>query len=321
MNDAWRPSASIEILRQRADLLQRIRAFFHARSVLEVETPIVARAGVTDPHIEGFALTAGAGSGYPVPTLFLQTSPEYAMKRLLCAGSGPIWQIARVFRRDESGALHNPEFSLLEWYRPGFELHELIDEVDGLMHDLLQTPPATRHSYRDLFLDMTQLDPLAATDTALGERCVAQGLDAATHMHRDDMLDFLFSHVLAPTLGFDAPAFVVGFPASQASLARLNPADSRIADRFELFINGVELANGFHELADAEEQRTRFEADRRVRQKTGQSAVAIDEQFIAALDSGLPDCAGVALGLDRLLMLQTGARHIHEVLAFPADRA
>jgi elongation factor P--(R)-beta-lysine ligase len=327
--DDWRPSASPERLRQRAALLQRARAFFAARGVTEVDTPVVVNAPVSDVHIHSATvqLRADAAAQTASPPLYLHTSPEYAMKRLLAAGSGDIYQICHVVRGFECGALHNPEFTLIEWYRVGFSVAALMEEVEALVRALLgaRAPAASeRISYREAFLRELHLDPLTAPQAALVQAAqplaLAGAPDAGRGMSRDDWLELLMGAVVGPRLGSGALTFVHGYPASQAALARLDAADPRVALRFELYCAGIELANGFHELASAAEQRARFEADNAQRRRLGLPVSPPDERLLAALGQ-LPDCAGVALGFDRTLMLAVGAASIAEVLPFPTARA
>ncbi len=322
----WRPTADFGALRARAELLATIRDFFAERGVLEVDTPSLARAGVTDLHLHGLTTQVQVPGG-PV-TCHLQTSPEYAMKRLLAAGIGPIYQIAKAFRDDESGRMHNPEFTMLEWYRPGFDHHALMDEMDGLLVATLDTVVAERRTYADLFDEHLEVDPHQVDAPTLAARAARAGIDAVglDNADRDTWLHLLFSHVIEPHLGRATdgrrrPTFVLDYPASQAALARVRAENPPVAERFEVYVEGVELANGFHELCDAEEQRRRFEADLEARRTAGLPAVKVDERLLAALDVGLPPCAGVALGVDRLLMIATNARSIDEVIAFPIDRA
>lgn len=311
----WQPSAALPALQARAELLGSLRAFFHQRAVLEVETPLLASAPVTDPNIDAYSL-AGI-------ELYLQTSPEYAMKRLLAAGSGPIYQICKAFRRGEQGSRHNPEFSMLEWYRPGLSLEALMDEVAELLILVLGDRPVRRVSYGQLFAEVLGLDIYRTPDADL---CILaqqrHGIDGAL-LDRDSALDLLFSHDIEPALGRTDFCFVDNFPASQAALAKLGRDDSGniIARRFEVFINGLELANGYDELSDADEQAQRFNRDGERRRERGQAVPPQDVNLLAALQAGLPDCTGVALGLDRLLMLKLGASSLSEVLAFPIDRA
>jgi elongation factor P--(R)-beta-lysine ligase len=317
----WRPGATIEALRARAAILARIRAFFAARGVLEVETPVLAAATVTDPQLHSLETRytgPGAGDGR---RLYLQTSPEYAMKRLLAAGSGPIWQLARVFRDGEAGRLHNPEFTLLEWYRPGFDHHALMDEVEALVADILGIPAGfERVPYAELFRRSIDIDPFTADIRELQACARSHGIDAPSLDSRDAGLDLLLTHRIGPGLGVDRPVFVHDYPPSQAALARIRDGNPPVAERFELYIKGVELANGYHELGDAAEQRARFARDRERRRAAGLPDVRLDEHLLAALEHGLPECAGVALGFDRLVMLATGAQSIDEVMAFSLNR-
>ena len=318
----WQPSASLLAVRERAALLARIRDFFRALGVLEVETPIASRSATTDPALSSLA-TRWHGAGAP---LYLQTSPELAMKRLLAAGSGPIYQICKVFRDDERGRLHHPEFTLLEWYRPGWDYHRLMTEVAELARAALLQPllPDERIAYRDLFREGLGLDPWEADAQALSRAAQAQGIGDAARLRltHDGWLDLLLSHCLAPSLGRGRLTFVYDYPPSQALLARCRDQRSGpVAERFELFVEGLELANGFQELTEAGEQRWRFNQDVAARVAKGQSVAPIDEAFLAALAAGLPDCAGVALGIDRLLMRRLDVGAIDDVLAFPIERA
>lgn len=316
----WQPTASIENLRRRAGIINQIRRFFAERDVLEVETPALSAAAVSDPHLFPFITDFIPEGGGVSQFLYLHTSPEYPMKRLLAAGSGPIWQLCKVYRNGESGSRHNPEFTMLEWYRTGFDHHSLMDEVDHLVRSVLGCAPARRVIYADLFRDLLGTD-IHSCDTSelagLGrQRCgFVGGLD------RDGWLNLLFSHLIEPQLV--EPTMVYAFPASQAALARIVEADDRVpsAARFELFINGMELANGYFELTDALEQARRFEADQQLRKALNRPVLPVDEHLVQALRSGLPECAGVALGVDRLVMLAVGARSIDEVIAFPMSRA
>lgn len=298
--------------------MARIRAFFAARGVLEVETPLLSRAAVTDPLLSSVpAQPFGEGHCW-----YLHTSPEFAMKRLLAAGSGPIFQLARCFRRAESGPRHNPEFTMLEWYRPGFGLDALIAEVAELVATIAPGLPLRRDGYRALFRQHVGVDPLLAPLESLRERALPLAPDAA-HWDRDTLLDLLFAGLAEPQLGRGCLQFVERFPASRASLARRvqDPDGQPVAERFELFIEGLELANGYDELCDAEELLARFEADNDARRVAGLAPMPIDHHLLAAMRHGLPASAGVALGVDRLLMIALGARRIDEVIAFPAGRA
>ncbi len=317
----WRPSASPDALRRRAAAPATLRNLFAERGVMEVETPILSAASITDLQL-GFLSTRwhgpGTGAGRP---LYLHTSPEFPMKRLLCAGYGDIYQLAKVFRDDESGRNHNPEFTMLEWYRLGFDHHQLMTEMDALLQRVLGVSGSDRLRYADAFQQQLAIDPHTTSDRELQQLCLSRAGYRGSALDRDAMLQLLFAHCVEPSLGFERPCFIFDFPASQAALARVRNETPAIASRFEVYVRGLELANGFHELADANEQRRRFEADNAARVARGLPTGVIDEALLAALANGLPDCAGVALGVDRLVMLALGANHIDEVLAFPISRA
>ena len=326
MVDDWSPSASLDLLKARAAFLTRLRAFFMQAGVLEVETPALSCYGGTDPAIESLKTRytgPGAADGLE---LTLHTSPEFPMKRLLAAGSGPIYQISRVFRDGESGRLHNPEFTLLEWYRPGFDHHDLMGEMAALVRSVVNSGlPEERISYRDLFLEHCAVDPHDCTVNELVDTAKKLGVSGAAELvldASDSWLDLLLTHLIEPKLGRGKMTFIYDYPASQASLARIRHGDNvDVAERFELYLNGTEIANGFHELGDAAELQRRFEADNRERRKSGQMEQSMDQRLLAALDAGFPDCAGVALGVDRLLMVMEGADSIEQVMAFPIGRA
>ena len=313
----WQPAASLEDLRARQTLLQRIRNFFIDRGYLEVETPIMAQFASTDVYLENIRASF-RGNVYA-----LQTSPEYHMKRLLAAGSGPIFQIAKVFRDDELGRWHNPEFTMLEWYRPGFTHLQLIEEIDGFLQTILNCPPARQISYQTLFEIFCEgINPHTAPIEILQsclERYQLTGILESGEQDRDQYLFLLLAHVIEPQLAkLQQPVVVYDFPVSQAALARTN---GNIAERFEVYFRGVELANGFHELCDRKIQEKRFEQDNEKRQAKGLSTVAIDTRLLAALDHGLPPCSGVALGIDRLIALALNKTSIQGVLTFPIDNA
>lgn len=325
----WRPSATLEVLRLRARLLERIRAFFSERGVLEVETPILSAAAVTDPALASL-VTRYLGPLFPHgQTLYLHTSPEFPMKRLLAADAGSIYQICKAFRDGESGRLHNPEFTMLEWYRVGFDHHRLMDETGELIMQLLAPHrtlgPPERITYREAFQRHVGLEPHAATAADFAAVAKIHQIQAPQVLLSQNDLsvwrDLLFTHVVEPKLGQGWLTCIYDYPASQASLARILPGNPPVAARFEVYLHGIELANGFHELADPVEQRTRFERQLHTRAANGLPDVPIDERLLAALAHGLPDCAGVALGVDRLVMLAAGTRTIAEVIAFPVDRA
>ena len=324
----WRPDADWATLRLRAKLLAQVRAFFATRNVLEVETPALSAAAIPDPNLASFAVCyAGPGPRHG-QTLYLQTSPEFPMKRLLAAGSGCIYQIARVFRDGEAGRRHNPEFTLLEWYRVGFDHHRLMSEVAELVTELLAgrllVAEPERLSYQEIFQQHLDLDPHRASVAELAAGAAAQNVPIPPGMPAEDTdpwLDLLLTHCIEPTLGQGRLTFVYDYPVTQAALARLRPGDPPVGERFELYLDGVELANGFHELGDASEQRRRFVAENAIRQAAGLPEMPLDEALLAALATGLPACAGVALGFDRLVMLAAGKSSLQHAMAFAIDSA
>lgn len=314
----WRPGTDLTALQRRASLLASVRAFFAARKVLEVDTPILGATGGSDPAIDCLRTVDG---------FVLQSSPEYFMKRLLAAGSGPIYQIARAFRAEEAGRLHNPEFLLLEWYRPSFDDFALMAELEALLAPLMSGFPARRVRFRDLLAEQLGVDPLEAAVATL-MRALTRHFEQAgreadvlalTGGERAAVLDLAYAEAVD---GVSGAVFVHDFPPEQAALARLrtDAEGARVAARFELLLDGIELANGYHELLDAAEQRRRFEADLAARRAAGRWLPEVDEHLLAALESGLPDCAGVALGLDRVLLLMSGAKDLDAVLPFGRNR-
>lgn len=311
--------------RARAKLLADIRAYFLDAGVMEVDTPICSVHASTDPVLDSFSTDYIGPEAPEGRRLYLHTSPEFPMKRLLAADCGPIYQICKVFRNGELGRWHNPEFTLLEWYRPGFDHQQLMDEVACLINGLLPDAlPVERISYKELFQRHLGFDPHSASSSELRAHAVRLGVTAAENLELQDgdgWLDLLMTHCLEAHLGQDCLCFIYDYPASQASLARIRPGEPAVAERFELYMNGIELANGFHELSCGSEQRMRFESDLKRRKADGVEPVPMDENLLAALESGIPDCSGVALGIDRLLMRLTGTTHIRDVLAFPMDRA
>jgi lysyl-tRNA synthetase class 2 len=310
-------------LQERARIEATIRAFFAEREVLEVHTPVLSMAGNTDPNIESFA-TRYAGRGEDSPERWLRTSPEYFHKRLLAAGSGDLWEIGPVFRNGEAGRRHNPEFTLLEWYRVGWDHHRLMDEVECLVRTLAQAfgrpfGAPERLDYRTLFRRHAGIDPFTASESEL-ERRLSPWMSDFAGLTREDRLDLVRTHLIEPALDPNGAVFVHDFPASQAALARIRAGDPPLAERFELYLGSMELANGYHELGDAIEQRARFEHDLKVRNARGSAMPPIDENLLAALPD-MPACAGVALGIDRLHQWLVQAASITEVLVFPFDRA
>lgn len=318
----WQPNAAIETLKKRGEIVREIREFFYKKNVLEVETPALSQATVTDVHLHTFD-TKFVGPGYAQgQRLFLQTSPEFHMKRLLCAGSGSIFQISKSFRNEESGRYHNPEFTMLEWYQSDYDHLQLINEVDELLQRVLKTAACDIKTYQQVFIDHIGFDPLI--DDIEKVRRVALSYDlgdfVATETNIDTLLQCLFCFVIEPLIGLKKPIAIYNFPASQAALAKIDENDNRVAQRFEFYFQGIELANGFNELQDAQEQLSRFEHDNVNRQEEGLLLQPIDHHLINALTHGLPDCAGVALGIDRLIMLALKKKHINEVISFDVNR-
>ena len=324
----WKPSASLAALRQRGQLLHSLRAWFHGHQVLEVSTPLLSHHAPVDPHIDSFQTGLQPAGQTTAAPLYLQTSPEFAMKRLLAAGSDDIYFLGPVFRNGEAGKRHNPEFTMLEWYRQGIDHHQLMTEITDLLASVCDFREQDRLSYQSLFEKTFAINPHTAEDADL-RQLVHDRIDSELgSLARNDCLDLLFSQCIEPQLGKSDEqglhgVYVYDYPASMAALARLTTsADGTVcAARFELFVAGVELANGYHELTDAGEQAQRFAADQALRQKLGKPVPPCDTHLIAALEHGLPDCAGVAMGIDRLHMLIQGTDTIQEVLAFDVSRA
>jgi lysyl-tRNA synthetase class 2 len=305
----WRPTATGEALRVRAALLGRVREFFARRGVTEVQTPLLTESGVSDVHIESVATELPAG--------WLRTSPEYCHKRLLASGFGDLYELGPVFRRGEAGRHHQPEFTLLEWYRLNWSWRALAQEVVELLRTCLGNPSLPEwsvewRSWNDCFRQELGIDALEAPIERLAELAD----DAPPGLERDALFDWLFATRIQPRMKPRTLTVVYDYPASQAALARISPRDPRVAERFEVFAGTLELANGYHELSDAAEQRKRFEADNRVRRQHGQREMPPDENLIAALAAGLPDCSGVALGFDRLLMAVGAGETIDQVVSF-----
>ena len=332
-NRDFLPTASWEMLRRRAELLKSVRQFFDQRDFLEVETPIISADTVVDRHLEpipvenllsGKSNSTDQNAGDRSQPMWLQTSPEFAMKRLMAAGGKAIFQLARVFRKGECGSQHNPEFTMLEWYRAGDDLHAGMDLLCEFAAEFLNAGSPVRMNYRQAFLENTDVDPFTASIADLSSIARRHKLHPPwqpDHPDRDDWLHFLFSECVQPHLGNDFPAIVFDWPASQAALARIRHDSPPVAERFELFFRGIELANGYHELANADELAQRNLAVNQLRAKDGNAALPENSRLLSAMRAGFPACAGVALGIDRLLMVITGAKHIADVIAFPIDRA
>nr|WP_136250492.1 elongation factor P--(R)-beta-lysine ligase [Ningiella ruwaisensis] len=333
----WQPGASIETLRKRAALLAEIRRFFQKRNVLELETPCLSRHSVSDPFLDPLTVIRSESEQAETKenkTFYLQTSPEYAMKRMLAAGFSDIFQISKCFRDDEIGRYHNPEFTMLEWYRSGFDMQALIDEVVELLRLCLKTDSHQQVTYTQLFQTHFELEPNRASLKTLLDLCCADNIrDYAKLIYQDStcgklskeaakdgLLQLLFNTYIEPYIGAEAPCIVTHFPASQAALAKLDDS-GQFGLRFEVYYKQIELANGFEELTCAKTQRMRFEKDNELRRQLGKPQRDLDERFLAALEHGLPSCAGVALGMDRLIMLSLGKSHIQEVLTFDFNQA
>jgi len=320
----YQPTCDLAAMQARAKMYARIRQFFAERNVLEVETPILSQAGVTDVHLASVAAQRHVAG--QLQTHYLQTSPEFAMKRLLASGSGPIYQICKVFRDDEHGRKHNSEFSMLEWYRPGFSLKELMFETTDLLSVCLQERFSELRplvlSYKHAFQDRLDLNPLQATLKQLKDTANRVGLNLDLGEDRLGYIDLLFSHFVEPSLGFDTPVFLTDFPPELASLAKVKQDQDGewVAARFELYIEGLELANAYDELVDAEVLRQRFEQDNQRRADLGLSIMPVDEYLLAALPQ-MPATSGIALGLDRLLMVVTQQSRLDKVITFPAHLA
>lgn len=323
----WRPTASLDAMRLRARLYATVRAFFAERDVLEVETPVLSVAGTTDPNIESFTLEfSGRTDGAP-RARWLRTSPEFALKRLLAAGIGDCYELGRVFRNGEAGGRHNPEFTMLEWYRIGWDHHRLIDETVAIVQAALalvgRKANATTTTFRDLYRERLGLDPFTADEAQLRAALGDVEIDPAG-LNRDDWLDLLMTHRLQP--GFDRDGILVirDYPASQSALAKIRAGqgdEPAVAERFELYLGALELANGYHELTDADEQRARFLRDHATRAMRGVAQPPLDEGLLAAMAFGLPACAGVALGVERLLMAMADTHRIANVMAFDFSRS
>jgi elongation factor P--(R)-beta-lysine ligase len=315
-SDDWRPSCSLDTLLERAQALRDVRAFFAARGVREIDTPVLSRTTVTDPAIESLSLSIGGA------TYFLQTSPEYHMKRLLAAGAPSVVRIGPVFRAGEHGRLHNPEFTMVEWYRRGFELAELIDEVEALVNTLLGAAPYRRVSYCELIRNAAHVDAWYSSDETLADAFEALGIELAGggSLTRRDRLDLLADHAIRSLGG--GRVFIADYPPDQAALAQVGvDVDGRqVAQRFELVIDGVGIANGYQELTGADELALRMQRDHELRALAAQPTPAADDRLLAALRAGLPDCSGVALGFDRLLMRKLGVDAIDAVLPFSLTR-
>ncbi|OCG01277.1 elongation factor P--(R)-beta-lysine ligase [Gilliamella sp. wkB112] len=322
----WQPTASIDNLLKRAKIISQVRQFFADRCILEVETPAMSQYAVTDVHLSSFHtlfFKPGEVDELQGQKMSLITSPEYHMKRLLAAGSGPIYQMCKCFRNhEEVSRYHNPEFTMLEWYRIQFDMMQMINEVDDLLQNILDCEPAERVSYQKVFQRHLNLDPLEADQATLTNAINQLNIGFNTeNCDKDTLLQCLFTFGVEPHIGQDKPTAVFNFPASQAALAAISPEDHRVASRFEFYYKGVELANGFKELTNPQEQKLRFEQNNQARTSLNLPTQNIDITLLAAMEAGLPDCAGVAVGLDRLIMLALNTMTLDDVISFTFDRA
>ncbi|WMY97109.1 MAG: elongation factor P--(R)-beta-lysine ligase [Arsenophonus sp.] len=321
----WQPNISINNLLKRSKVINEIRRFFIDRGVVEVETPILSKFTVTDVHLFPFETQFIAPLIYDnINKMYMITSPEYHMKRLIAAGSGPIYQMVKSFRNKEKGRYHNPEFTILEWYRPNYDMYRLIDEVDDLLQQILDCVPTNRISYQQVFQRYLNIDPLSLNleKKILCDVAFKFGFsNAYKEENKDILLQFLFTMGIEPHLGKEEPTVIYHFPASQALLAKISKEDNRVAERFEVYFKGIELANGFCELTDPEEHKKRFQNDNKIRKKIGLPIQPIDKYLLEALHQVMPDCSGVALGVDRLLMLALKIEKITDVMSFSIERA
>lgn len=320
------PVANWEVLRFRAEMLRRLRLFFESLGFLEVETPLLSHDTVVDRHLDPFSVdVAGGSSGRSTPRrMWLQTSPEFSMKRLMAAGGEAIFQVTRAFRQGEFGPLHNPEFTMVEWYRNGDDLSRGMQLLSHVADCLLCRGAAQVLSYQQVFQQFTGVDPLVSENLNWKSAATQLGLEHPESFSAEDhdlWRDYLFSQRVQPHLGIEQPVILVGFPASQGALARLSPDDSRVAERFELFVDGVELANGYHELRDPLVLQRRIEVANQQRILDGKEALPESSRLLSAMQHGLPPCAGVALGFDRAVMVALGRQSIREIMAFPFDIA
>jgi elongation factor P--(R)-beta-lysine ligase len=313
-DNSWQPTASLDIIRKRAALLWQIRDFMDRHDILEVDTPVLSHFAVTDPYIQSMTTSNAYAKDR---LLYLHTSPEYCMKRLLAAGTESIYQIAHVFRDEENGKRHHTEFTMLEWYRLGYDYYQLMDDVSSLLMDIGLSNPK-RMTYKEAFIETVQIDPHSANIKELQTISGGFGWGDDSDDHHA-LLDYIFSEAVIKKLDNSQPLFIYDYPECMAALSTLKEGSPRVAERFELFVNGMEVANGFNELCDVAEQRKRFESELQNRKDKGLNSIPIDPHFLAALESGLPKSAGVAVGIDRLMMVLSGKDDIKEVITFTLD--
>lgn len=313
--ELWQPGASPDTLRARAEMLANVRSFFTERAVLEVETPSISRCPTMDQHLDSLSLESDSQRFY------LITSPEYHMKRLIAAGMGSVYQICKSFRADEAGASHNPEFTMIEWYKIGWDHYQLMDEVEALLDRLLQCGKAERVSYREVFEQHLAINPFEVTHQHFLQICENYQVTPPDFLvdpqsDREDWLDFLMGVIVEPKLGEKQPIFIDQFPATQSSLAKLHPENREVTLRFEVYYKGRELGNGYSELTDAKQQKSRMLQENENRKKSGKPTLPFDERLQAAMEHGLPECAGIAIGFDRLVMLALEKDSIDQVQSF-----
>jgi len=312
--NSWQPVASLELIKKRAALLRQIRGFMESRDILEVDTPLLSHFAISEPYIQSMVTANALNKNTP---LYLHTSPEYCMKRLLATGAGSIYQITHVFRDEESSKRHQSEFSMLEWYRENFDYYQLMDDLTNLLLDIGLTKP-NKMTYAEAFIETIDIDPHTAELSQLQKIGGQYGWGSDSNEHHA-LLDYIFSEVVIKKLQSTEPLIIYDYPECMAALATLKEGSPRVAERFELFINDMEIANGFNELRDANEQQQRFDAELQIRKEKGLAALPIDPHFLAALASGLPKTAGIAVGIDRLLMVLTGKDNIKDVITFTLD--
>jgi lysyl-tRNA synthetase class 2 len=323
----WHSNSTWQTAKLKANILTNIRVFFANRDVVEVDTPLLSHGTVTDVHLDAFVTHFSHGENTDSNTdqkLFLQTSPEFLMKRLLASGYGCCYQICKAFRNEQAGRNHNPEFTLLEWYRIGFTHLELMDELADLLKCILGCGGPSKLTYQDAFIQHLSVDPLNTCLLDLKAILASKHITGdwiETEQDLDILLQVIFSECIEPLIGQESPCFIYNFPRNQASLAKISRKDSRVAERFECYYKGVELANGFNELTEPKEQLARFDADNAKRNELNKMTQPVDKRFICALESGLPDCSGVALGIDRLLMLALDENSIKSVMSFSTENA
>jgi len=318
----WQPTSTRETLKARAKIIRKIRRFFDECGLLEVETPLLSQYSITNQYIQSFEATYYNDSGKSKP-YFLQTSPEYAMKRLIATGYGDMYQLCKAFRNHgEVGHEHNPEFTILEWYRLRFDHHQLMDEMDDFLQFILNCKKAKRFSYQELFLHFLKINPFELSADDLKKLAQENNINIEGKGYNwDTWTEILLSHLIEPKLNNEQPIFIYDYPASQAALSKIREDNPRVCERFEVYFKGVELANGFHELQNAAEQLNRFKKDQQKRKQANLKHMEIDRRFIAALEHGFPHCSGVAVGIDRLIMLALNAKSISDVIAFNFERA